>query len=189
MLSPPLTFALSQDQTLHLILITFLHESTSRWSHDGVVQLASVLASSTIQFSETDSNLPPTNPCGPKILCSQSKRVNNFFLLAAPPLSPRRFRPRARRHLPLPSGNGTPLGRFSVFFSRKDSSGMSRVVIWSQRLILVNDQLPNHGQMKPGVQHRRLCCLQGGNQLEPEHGLDRSSGCAKDAGSPGLVST
>ena len=59
-LSPPLTFALSQDQTLHLILITFLHRvSLSGVSMTGFFSWFR-LGFSAIQFSETEA--PPDLP-------------------------------------------------------------------------------------------------------------------------------
>ncbi len=107
-LSPPLTFALSQDQTLHLILITFLHGvSLSGVSMTGFFSWFR-LGFSAIQFSETDSNLPSTFTCGPRILCRLDSRVNKNF--AAELLQPavRRFRPTRTTLLTRPSQKGTP---------------------------------------------------------------------------------
>jgi hypothetical protein len=84
-LSPPLTFALSQDQTLHLILITFLHGVLlSKVSMTGFFSWFR-LGFSAIQFSETDPNLPSTITCGPRILGTSDSRVNKKFAAWLPP--------------------------------------------------------------------------------------------------------
>jgi hypothetical protein len=59
-LSPPLTFALSQDQTLHLILITFLHGvHLAVVSMTGYFFMCSVLASPLFSFQRPKHRFHP----------------------------------------------------------------------------------------------------------------------------------
>jgi hypothetical protein len=117
-LSPPLTFALSQDQTLHLILITFLHGvSLSGVSMTGFFSWFR-LGFSAIQFSETDSNLPSTFTCGPRILFRAGfARQQKLLLPGSSNLAARRFRPTGTTLLTRPSQKGTPFR--ALFFTHR----------------------------------------------------------------------
>jgi hypothetical protein len=71
------------------------------------------LGFSAIQFSETDTNLPSTITCGPRILGMPDSRVNkNFCCLASSDPALRRFRPTGTTLLSRPLQKGTLFARF-----------------------------------------------------------------------------